>query len=247
MTTYQDVVASDLPIDAWALSESSGTAFSPYAGVDNLTGSAGLAYNQPGPFTGANGLHIPAAGTLRTPTFISLVQPLTIEAWVKLDATPPGTLTLIFYWGNSSANGSGLYVATNGHVHLYNGGVADIDTGFTVSSGWHLYQLGNATTTDNRTIVAVDGVVIYNATPAAPATGNPQQFGFLCSATAAAATAGTVAMPALYPNTFGYAQAYSHFLASSSPDQALGYTRYPGASGGDSLLLQILNSVRKTY
>jgi hypothetical protein len=243
MSTYQDVVIANHAAAAWALTEAAGLAFAPYIGGSNLVGTGGFLYRQAGPFAAAFGLH-ENVGAKLTLTFVSVVQPpVTWDCWFKLPSATPAALEVLFYAGNSAANGSGVYVATNGHIHVLHGTIVDVDTGLLwPDNQWHLLQ--RIASADGRTVgLALDGVIRYRAFLAAPVAPAPNVLVFGGDSGAGSAVAIDVAMPAFYPFELGAGQAAATFQAATDPNGALGNT----LTGAGSLLQQILASVRKQF
>ena len=215
----------------------------PYIGGSNLIGTGAFDYQQSGPFAASFGLrgHVAAKLTL---TFVTVVNPpVTRECWFRLPSATPTNLQILFYTGNANTNGSGLYVATNGHIHVLHAGTADVDTALLwPDTAWHLIQLAANPNGVTETL-AIDGVVRWRATPATANAPSPNALIFMADSSTTTNNLVTVAMPAFYPYELSPPQLASTFLASTNPDAALGLT----LSGGSDLLAQILASVRRTY
>lgn len=243
MSTYQDVVQANHAAAAWALTEAAGTTFVPYIGGSNLVGAGGFAYRQTGPFAAAYGLHLNAAAKL-TLTFVTVVQPpVTWDCWFKLASATPALLLVLMYAGASATNGSGIYVATNGHIHVLHGTIVDVDTGLLwPDTNWHLLQ--RIASADGRTVgVAIDGVIRYRAFLAAPIAPTPNTLVFGGDSAAGASVALDVAMPAFYPFELGAGEVAATFQGATDPNGALGNT----LTGAGAQLQTILNYVSRTY
>lgn len=241
-TSYQDVARANGVLAGWALTEAAGLSFAPWVGGASLVGTGGFLYRQAGPFASAFGLHLNAGATVRLPFIAPLQAPTTFEVWAKLNGVTPSAQAYPFYSGNPSANGSGVYVATNGHVHFLEGGVVDTDT--TVlwpSAGWHLVQMVSFSSTLHA--ILIDGATIYQATQGGSLAPVNNSLAFGCDSNNGAAAGIDIAYPALYATALNATSAYSTFLAATDPDSAIGFA----ASGGGNLAQQILAAVRKVY
>jgi hypothetical protein len=243
MSTYQDVVLANQALAAWALTEPSGTTFVPYIGGSNLIGTNTFDYQQTGPFAASFGLrgHVGAKLAL---AFVTVVNPpVTRECWFRLPSATPTNLQILFYTGNAGANGSGVYVATNGHIHVLHAGVTDVDTLLLwPDTNWHLIQLAANANGVTETL-AIDGAVRWRATPATANAPAPNTLFFMADSSTTTNNLITVAMPAFYPTELSSQQLAASFLASTNPDAAMGVT----LSGGGDLLAAILACVRKTF
>jgi hypothetical protein len=244
VSTYQDVVAAQGAVGAWAFTEAAGLAFAPYIGGSGLVGAGGFAYQQAGPFATSFGLRI-NVGAKVTLTFVATVQlPVTFEGWFKL-AVPPAAAQFLYYNGNAGANGNGLYVAAvNSHIHYFaGGGVADVDLGVSWPNGsWHL--LDAAQDVSGVFTLALDGVVLFRGFIPTPIAPTPNVLTLGGSSTTTAAVQLHVAMAAYYITALSPQQAAANYLASTDPDTAL----VSGGGGSQSAILDlILRSVRKTY
>lgn len=245
VTTYQDVVQANLPTAAWALTEASGTDYIPYYGNGHLLSSGTLDYRQTGPFGSYYGLHLRVAATLRTTGITFMQAPTTVEFWAKLDAVPPGSTTLLWFWGSSGGTGTGIYVDNANHIFFYGPPAAAVDTGLLWTAGWHLVQSGNPGASGG-TSIALDGAIRWSHFVSGTGNGSPDNMYFGSSGSGGAATALTVSMPAIYNSALTASLAKSTFLASTDPAAAMAYTITNGATQND-LLNQILASVRKSY
>jgi len=171
LSTYQDVVLANQALAAWALTEAAGTTFVPYIGGSNLIGTGAFDYQQSGPFAASFGLrgHVAAKLTL---TFVTVVNPpVTRECWFRLPSATPTNLQILFYTGNANTNGSGLYVATNGHIHetLAIDGVvrwrATPATANAPSPNALIFMADSSTTTNNLVTVAMPAFYPYELSP----------------------------------------------------------------------------------
>lgn len=250
MSTYQDVVAANGALGAWALTEAAGLLFAPYLGGSNLVGTGVFDYQQAGPFGASFGLrsHIGAKTTL---TFVAVVNPpATTEAWLNFAAVPPAANTLLWGTGNGGLNGVQPYLSNIGEIHVQLGGVADVNTHVLWPGvGWHLLQVASAGL-GNILTVAVDGIVRFRNTVAVANAPAPNVLVFTGDSAGGAAVLETISFPAFYATELTSAQLYASFLASTNPADALQLTLTGGAGSGASandLLTEILAAVRRTF
>lgn len=250
MSTYQDVVAANNALAAWALTEAAGLAFAPYIGGSGLVGSGVFDYQQAGPFAASFGLrsHVGAKTTL---TFTAVVNPpVTTEGWYKFAALPPAAADIFFGTGSGAANGVQPYLSTANEIHIQLGGVTDVNTHVAwPSTGWHLLQIASSQIGAILTM-AIDGVVRWRNTTATANTPAPNTLVFTGDAVASATVATLLAFPAFYATELTPTQLYATFLAATNPTAALPLTVTQGASSGGStldLLNAILAAVRKTF
>ena len=245
--TYQDVVKANLPLGAWALSESSGTDFVPYLGPYHLTGGGTLLYQQAGPFGASLSLHLAVGAFLHTNSMPFPSSGGVLEAWFKLDVYPPTTTVALLYWGNSASNGNGLVVVSGGGLQAFAPGGSTVTPGINLGSGWHHVMFGNPSPSGGSAI-ALDGKVVYTKSTGVGGTaGNPDQVGFGSTSSSNAAAAISVAYPAVYNNYLTPQLAGAAFVASTDPTSALAYTLVGQGQSDQSILQQILDSVRKIF
>lgn len=245
MSVYQDVIVAARALAAWALTEAAGAAFVPFIGGSNLVGTGAFNYRQAGPAGTDFGLGL-QVGSKLTLTFAAVVQPpVTTELWVKMSTVTPATLTFPYYFGASSGNGSGVYIATNGHVHLLYGGRVDTDTGLIwPDTNWHLLQVA-ANSGGNTTTIAIDGVVRWRASPIVPNAPVPNVMTIGGDSANTTPTALQVAWPAFYAYEMSPGNMASTYQAVTNPAAALpGTVSGGGAAPGApvDLLTQILKA-----
>lgn len=250
MTTYQDVISAQVALAAWAFSEAGGTDFAPYISAQHLTGSGTFAYRQVGPFSPYFSLHVNVGAKVGF-TFLQTVNPpFTTEVWFKLPSATPASNTFVFYQGAQASNGVGLYVKTDGHFHILQGGVRDTDTGVLVpDANWHLVELISEADGATRSL-ALDGVIRYRAAQGGGNTPSPNQLNYCGDSAGGAAVATDIALPAIYAYAMSAANVASNYIAQTNPAAALGGTVSQGgaASGSFSdILNQILHAVQKTF
>lgn len=250
MSVYQDVVAANLALAAWALTEASGLAFVPYIGGSNLVGSGAFDYQQAGPAGTDFGLrsHVGAKTTL---TFVTVVNPpVTTECWIKVSNITPAATCYLIKTGNNGVNGIGFYLATNGHLHLELGGVQDIDTLITwPDTNWHLLQLASSQLGQIET-VGFDGVVRYRSGTSTPTAPTPNTLTFTGSSANTATQLVTIAWPAFYAYEMSPANMAATYLALTNPTAALVSTVTGGgaqAGAPSDALSKILSYVSRTY
>lgn len=244
--TYQDVVRANGALASWALTEAGGTDFAPWLGGSHLVGAGGLTYRQAGPFATAFGLMLAVGASLRLSFLQTVSNPVTIEAWIKLASATPAAAQTLDAAGNEASNGTGVYIATNGHVHWIQGGISDQDLGVLwPSAAWHLLDV--ITTTAGTHTIAIDGLPVSTFTSATPNAPNPNVLGFLSSGNGGCENAASlVAYPTFYGTALSQFQTQVNFLAASDPVSALALVGGTGVS--DSSLLQaIYDAVHKTY
>lgn len=250
MATYQDVIAADNALAAWAFTEASGLDFAPYISAQHLTGRGTFLYRQAGPFAAAFGLHFNVGADASFTFGLQINPPFSVEAWVRVVANPPAASAVIHYSGNSASNGSGVYIASaTSHLHLLLGGHADNDLGIIwPDTNWHLYQVAGAPDGSTETI-GLDGVVRLRKPFSGAIAPSPDNMDFGGSNNQTAVTPIELAYPALYAYELSPAQMANHYLAATNPDAAIGNTLSGGAglSGSNSdLLNKILAAVQKT-
>lgn len=250
MTTYQDVVTASLPLAAWALTEAGGIDFAPYISAQHLTGSGVFDYRQIGPAGTDFSLNFRVGAKAGFTFTLTVVPPFTTEGWFKFVALPLASNSFLFYQGAQASNGVGLYVKTDGHIHLLQGGIRDTDTGVIwPDTNWHLVELISAGDGTTRGL-AFDGVIRYRASQGGGNTPAPNQLNYCGDSAGGAAVATRVAWPAIYAYEMSAANVASIFGGVTNPSGALGGTVSGGGgvSGSNSALLNlILQSVRKTY
>lgn len=243
--SYQDVVLSNLPQVAWALVEASGSDHAPYAGLTHLTSSGTRLYQQAGPFANALSMHFNGDGGLLATNPVVFQPPLTLEMWVKLDAASSGANRVLMYYGNTSSNGFGIYIAAGSTLLsiLHGGAPPIVDTGYAMDTNWHLLQLVQETT--SVADLYVDGRLVSRPAMngyAAPST----PIAFMQDSLSANRAAGYIAMPAVYPFLLSGTNAFAEFMASTDPTSALAMTLAQGGPSGMStsaLLQRILGAV----
>jgi hypothetical protein len=250
VVTYQDVVAANGALAAWAFTEAAGLAFAPYIGGSGLVGTGTFAYQQAGPFAASFGLQINTLSKTDL-TFVATVQPpITTELWVKLASATPATRQHLYYVGNPGANGTGVDVATTGEIRFLQGGRADNALGiFWPDTLWHLVQLASAA--DGVTItLAIDGIVRVRRTVTISNAPAPNHLYFSGDSAAGNVVGETIAMGAFYPYELTPTQLRSSFIAASTPGAALA-TTLAGAgtvlADAATILDEILAAVRKTF
>ena len=246
MTTYQDVVNANFPLEAWALPEASGTSFAPYSGSGALTGAGVDAYQQAGPFALGFSIHVTSGGLEKLFTLINSSY-WCMEAWFNTPAAH-ATLdrTLMELGNNLAAGGAELFLAhaTNELKVIGNGALSS--TGFIMPVGsWKLIQWGNLTGNNGDIVIAVDGAIIFSRRNAADFTGiNGLGWGRDPSNTSP--MTGSLAWPAVYTSQQTAQNWYSRFLASTDPDGALPFTPSGGAVN-NALLNEILAAVKRLF
>lgn len=250
MTTYQNVVAANLPFAAWSFTEAAGVDFAPYNGFLHLTGSAAtFLYQQAGPFATSFGLHIPSGTWIDHPLAGTLGLSNWWECWYKFDAYPPPIATYLFYNGNAALNGNGVYVATNGHLH-FQSNAQDVDTGVEIGAGWHLVQTGQSPAQSNSIMMLLDGRLIFQQVPAANAAAAPATFTISNDSRHAAISPLSIAMAARYTSDRTLGQLSATFLAKTDPQAALGLAVTGGAglaTADNALLLDIQGGLFATF
>ncbi len=251
MTTYQDVVAANGALGAWALTEAAGGVFVPYLGGTNLAGGGVAVYRDAGPFAASFGLRLAVGGRLRLPFATTVFPPVTNEAWFKLSVLPPVPYAYLLRAGTLAVNGNGWYVDPVANHIIYTApGFAPIDTGFVWPDlNWHLVDWSSSA--GNVLSLYFDGRIIWRQTVAGPSTPGPNVLGYACDGNADnAKQVTTIAWPAFYPTELTPSAVYATFLAATNPVAALGYTLNGAGIQGTSdstALAAILAAVRKTY
>jgi hypothetical protein len=250
VATYQDVVAANSALAAWSFTEASGLTFGPYIGGSNLVGTGAFDYQQAGPFAASFGLraHVGARASL---VFVAqVVPPFTTEAWFKLASATPATLQILFYFGNTASNGSGLYVNTAGHIVVHGGGRFGLDTGILwPDTNWHQVQM----IADQSGVfigLGLDGLIRWRNGVPAPNSPSPNTLFFFGDSTITSPALCSVAMAALYAYSMSPGNLASSFLAATDPTAALAGTLTSGGSSSSApsaILAEILASVKKTY
>lgn len=243
MSTYQDVIAAQGAVAAWALTEAAGLSFAPYIGGQPLVGSGTFAYRQAGPFASAFGLQINVGGKLGLPFVAPVNVPVSFECWYKL-ALPLAAAQYLYYNGNAGANGNGIYVKnTDAHLHYFaGGGIIDKDLGVLwPDSAWHHFVSG--VDTNQALTFYLDGVTLFRGLLNSPLAPNPNELFIGADSSTSSATVVAIATPAYYIKALTPAQAANDFLASTDPSTALSNTM--GSSG--DLLTSIWNAVHKVY
>lgn len=248
MPSYQDVVAANGAVGAWALVEAAGADFAPYIGAGHMTGQGSLVYQQTGPFATSVAVKGNTAGYLTLPFPNSITTPWWVEFWAKI-TSPPGSDVSLSRSGNAAGgNGAGLYVHTDGHLHFQVVGPRDVDTGKVIDSNWHLYQYGHTDSTGVSVQVVVDGVVDTTVSLAGIVNANPATWGFLSDAVGVQiAPSASLSYVALYPAVLTPQNAYASFLAATDPTTAMLYAKSPSQIGTTALLNLIYAAVHKTW
>lgn len=85
-----------------------------------------------------------------------------VEGWFYLNGTPPATTNLLYYNGNPSNNGIGLYV-TGTSLRAMEGGRSDVSAGTLNANQWNYVALVYANGS-YRTYVNSDSVISYTGT-----------------------------------------------------------------------------------
>ena len=248
--TYQDVVTANRALAAWALVEASGLDFAPYIGGTHLTGTGVFDYQQAGPFAASFGLGAHLTAKLALAFVATVIAPVTNEVWIKLPSATPAAAQTVFYAGNGGANGSGVTVATNGHIHILEGGVADTDTGLLwPDAAWHLLQVSVSQLGAVSTL-AIDGLVRFRrvlATSNAPVPNTTFYFG---DSGFGSGNVCQIAMPAFYAYELTPTQMNASYLAATDPASAINLTITGGAGTPASslaLLNKLIEYVAKTF
>lgn len=240
--TYQQQKAADAALAAWALVESSGTTFAPYIGGQSLALTGVADYQQTGPFPTSFGLNLHVGAKLGLTFIRTVLPPFSTECWLKLSNIAPASTQILFYYGNNTLNGSGLYLATNGHVHFLSGGVQDIDTGFVWPDlNWHMLDLTSDSNTGPETIY-FDGAVVWRNTITNPLAPSPNTVFFGGDSGVTANQQVTYAMPTLYPYSLSPALVRQEFGTALSSG-AGGGTGGSASLGSSDAIMQLLQLI----
>jgi len=249
MTTYQDVVAANQALWAWALVEPSGLDFAPYIGSQHLTGHGSFLYQQSGPFPTSEALKANTNGWLTVPFPLGAAAPWWVEFWVKLPSATPAVAQNMLVTGVSGSSSTSIYIATNGHIHINVVGVTDFDTGFVwPNTAWHLVQVGHIDNTGGSVGFAFDGVQVssHSIVGATFAANSLWSIGADVNGVSPLASA-LFSFVAVYPGVLSGPSLLASFVAASNAAGALVYARSANNSSDTLLLQSILAAVQKTF
>lgn len=247
MSTYQDVIAANKAMWAWAFTESSGTDFAPYVGVQHATGHNTFLYQQAGPFAASESIQGNTTGYVTVPFPSTLFTPFYFEFWAKLSVAPPVADISLSRSGNATLNGAGYYIHTDGHIHFQVPTQRDNDTGYVVNNAWHLYTYGHDSI-GTSLLLYVDGALKHTGSLTGIVTPNPSTWGIGSDGVGTQiAPSVSISMAAVYGRLLSSSEIYANFLASTSPNEAIRLAATALSSLDQSTLADILSAVRKTY
>ncbi|TGM35770.1 glucanase [Leptospira biflexa] len=133
-------------------------------------GSPTFANGRFGEVVGAASLSIGNAGSAPTPG--SSVNKVTLSSWFFWDGTSPGIGKVIFYHGDFTSNGHGLFIDANQQLAIHRGGFTPTPTHITVIPNQWTHV---ALTVDSNDVykVYVNGNLVHQQTkPTNPVAGN---------------------------------------------------------------------------